>query len=456
LLFIKNKITIKTYHPLYQINTHLSNFCLFCLLIPKTFIMKKITFSLVALLATFAINAQSDCNNALALTVDAGGSTTTSVSSITGTPPETSYACVTAGDTTPQAGNWYSYTATEDIIVTITSPTPQAEGDYFQVLHIFNGGCDNLACEAFDFFSNTDPVIETSFLAEANETYFIVFDDLYDQLGSGANTAFEFTIATESVDCTTSLPYTEDAENNNKFLACHEVIDNDGNGSAWIREDLDLDGDGNTEDFFTNGSLSTGQKDDYLFSPALSLTAGQEYTLTFNFQAADSQNNAANENLQVIIAAGNTVVDANNGVVLYTEEGIIQNGVFADLETNATTIQANFTPQSSGDHYLAFRSFAPAPTGFLLLFDYTVETALAVDKFETSNFDYYVANERLNLSSDRNMGNIVIYNISGKQMNNLQIKDTSSAIDIQSFSTGVYLAKVEIEGQTKTFKFLKN
>jgi hypothetical protein len=54
------------------------------------------------------------------------------------------------------------------------------------------------------------------------------------------------------------------------------------------------------------------------------------------------------------------------------------------------------------------------------------------------------------------MGNIVIYDISGKQMNKLQIEDTSSAIDIQSFSTGVYLAKVGIEGKTKTFKFLKN
>jgi hypothetical protein len=63
----------------------------------------------------------------------------------------------------------------------------------------------------------------------------------------------------------------------------------------------------------------------------------------------------------------------------------------------------------------------------------------------------------LNLeSSGLPLNNIEIYSILGQSVLVKELKGTEESINASSLNDGVYLAKVSINGDTETFKFVKN
>ncbi|MFT5077990.1 MAG: hypothetical protein ACI825_001445 [Planctomycetota bacterium] len=53
------------------------------------------------------------------------------------------------------------------------------------------------------------------------------------------------------------------------------------------------------------------------------------------------------------------------------------------------------------------------------------------------------------------MENIVVYNLNGQVVLNRVLSSTTESIDLSSKATGVYIAKVSIEGAEKSFKISK-
>ncbi|PZD77701.1 T9SS type A sorting domain-containing protein [Mesonia sp. K7] len=73
-----------------------------------------------------------------------------------------------------------------------------------------------------------------------------------------------------------------------------------------------------------------------------------------------------------------------------------------------------------------------------------------------NGFDYYINNNELHLSSATSaIETATIYDITGKQIQNLQINSNNGIVNIGNLQSGVYIAQANIEGQTKSFKFVK-
>lgn len=105
------------------------------------------------------------------------------------------------------------------------------------------------------------------------------------------------------------------------------------------------------------------------------------------------------------------------------------------------------------------------PSGWLIK-DYAYNTVpgeaimagqlLAVEDFNTGNFDYFVdVNNQLVLSSATPMNGVEIFNLQGQALITQELNSTNEVIDLASFASGVYLATITIDETRKTVKIVK-
>ena len=133
-----------------------------------------------------SVKAQSSCATALPLPIG-----TTTVSTISGT-----YAgsCFTSAGT---AANWYFYTATENGGLRINTNLEVNDGELNSGdtrVSVYTGACDNLTCYTFsDDVSLENGEYLTDFQVQlvAGQTYYIAFDDRWDELGFQVEVSFE-------------------------------------------------------------------------------------------------------------------------------------------------------------------------------------------------------------------------------------------------------------------------
>jgi len=417
--------------------------------------MKKITLLCFMVLTAYGLQAQDTCASAVAVTPGI-----TTVGTINGTEAPQPLCALNGPVPTNPAGEWYSYTPTQDEVVTVTSDLPQNAANDTR-LHVYTGTCNNLTCvggnDDINFVAAGDPnnnfLSEVTFFAEANTTYYIAWDNRWDNAG------FDFDLSVNIPNCTTSFPFVEDFDNNVDFVGCYTTIDEDGNGGDWIQQDLELQP--LTTTFLATNGTSDAQKEDYLISPDFNLTAGNTYDISFVYNGADAQNGSANEELEVLVAQGTTVADANAGTSIFTDSNIAQNGNFENLETQALTGSGQFVPSTSGNYNIVFKStgqpdLLAQTTGFLLLFEYSVDETLSTEDFETFNFNYFVDTQNnLNLSANQAFDQIQLHNLLGQQVLNQKLSSQDEQIDLNALTSGVYLAQVQINDATKTFKIVK-
>jgi len=299
----------------------------------------------------------------------------------------------------------------------------------------------------------------------------------YNFSGLTASTAYEFYIRTNcgtadgtsdwigpvaftsNTDCATyGIPYDETFDNDGAFTTCYTTEDVDGNTLSWItQQNLDLDADGTVETFATNasGTADFTNKDDWFFSPALELTGGTEYEFSSAYNVLQGNGIAS---LEAFIMDGPSST-ANVVATLFSNENFTTQGEFATLEAMAYQESNTFTPSTTGDYYIAYRSFGPQGGGFLLLFNSSLNTTLSIDGFEQATFSHFYNkdSEVLNLeSATSTFTNVELYSITGKKILSSKLSNSTENIDVSNFSTGVYLAKVNMNGQIKTIKFVKN
>jgi len=81
---------------------------------------------------------------------------------------------------------------------------------------------------------------------------------------------------------------------------------------------------------------------------------------------------------------------------------------------------------------------------------------LAIDDFATSNFNYFIdTNSQLNLLAASNMESVQLFNILGQQVISQKLSNMNEVIDMSALKSGVYFAKVTINGNNKSFKLVK-
>jgi hypothetical protein len=102
-------------------------------------------------------------------------------------------------------------------------------------------------------------------------------------------------------------------------------------------------------------------------------------------------------------------------------------------------------------HYVAQDSFV------LQMDDFKVEGGtLGFDSNTFNNFNYFVnANNQLNLSAKTAMESVELYNVLGQQVVSQKLNNTNEVVNISALNTGLYIATVSIDGNTKSFKIVK-
>ena len=84
------------------------------------------------------------------------------------------------------------------------------------------------------------------------------------------------------------------------------------------------------------------------------------------------------------------------------------------------------------------------------------EFILGVSDESFNNFNYYINNNQLILSASNSLENVQLFNLLGQEVISQKLSNTNETINIASLDTGIYAAKVSINGNTKSFKIVKN
>lgn len=413
--------------------------------------MKKITLLILAIV-TFQFNyAQNTCATAVSITPG-----TYSVAIVNGTEIPTPECAANAADPDPRtAGEWYSYTASVDGIANITSDVAGTASDDTRV-HIYEGSCGSLVClGGNDDISATNYLSDATFPITMGTTYIIAWDDRWNNAG------FNFTLTETPVDCSTSSPYSYDFSDFNQFIACYLREDSNLDGTTWgYNNGNDFDGDTVNDPvgliFPPNPSVD---KDDWLFLPVFNGVANADYELTVVYNVFNNPVPGSESFDLVVLDSPSSGATTQTVIGSYT--GITQAGAgVPDLLPNAYSSSATYTPTADGDFYFAIHATTPqANSAIITLFSISVSETLSVNEFESNTFTqkYNKFDETLMLeSSNIAFTNIEVYSILGQQVISKPLNNITETIDVSTLNNGVYLAKVSINGNSKTIKFVKN
>lgn len=187
--------------------------------------------------------------------------------------------------------------------------------------------------------------------------------------------------------------------------------------------------------------------DDYFITPQIDLTGASGGT-TFSFWAKSLTDAFGLERFEVLLSTTGTsdadfTVDLGGGEL----QAPITNYMEYSYDISAYEGSAIYI----AIHYVAQDSFV------FQMDDFLVETTtLSVDDNAFVGFDYFIdASNRLNLSANRAMDNIQLYNVLGQEVVNQRLSSNNELVNISALTSGVYVARISIEGQNKTFKIVK-
>lgn len=150
--------------------------------------MKKIKLLILTLFFVQFSNAQETCSTALPITT-AGLYV---VGTINGSEAPSLF-CATNGAipvANIPAGEWYTYTPTQNYTVTISTDIAQNSPRKDTRFHVYTGTCSSLTCYAGDDDSGANYSSISTFNVIANTTYIIAFDNRW--LTVATNTGFSF------------------------------------------------------------------------------------------------------------------------------------------------------------------------------------------------------------------------------------------------------------------------
>lgn len=188
--------------------------------------------------------------------------------------------------------------------------------------------------------------------------------------------------------------------------------------------------------------------DDWLISPVITLAASGN-SLTYQIKALSDTYGDESYQIGVYVGTGSPTGSSDFTILGGTrtatypawEEVVVDLGAYDGMDIRI------------GIHYISSDVY------LLMVDDVSVDTTLSVDQFNLNSFshNYDKASQLLKLeSSSMAMTNVEIYSILGQNIMSQSLNGQSESIDISSLNDGVYIAKVFVDDDFKTIKFVKN
>lgn len=239
--------------------------------------------------------------------------------------------------------------------------------------------------------------------------------------------------------------------------------DVDGDGFNWglshpdnFYQDMDLIYSSNfimsasyiTEGAAGNGNQGTVNANNILVLPLISIPEGASGVELSYYRGPGTSNNFFSETYYVTVTTVNdqqTILDAEP---VYFETIPVWEG-------RVRTI--NLDDYIGQDVYVAFRH--QTYDQWMLGVDDILVTAttLGVGDNVFQGFNHFLNdNGQLDLNANKPMSSIELYNILGQQVISKKLSKLNETIDLSTINSGIYIVKVVIDGQIKTFKILKD
>ena len=185
--------------------------------------------------------------------------------------------------------------------------------------------------------------------------------------------------------------------------------------------------------------------DDYIITPRIDLTSVN--AAQFSFWAKSLTEDYGLERFHVLLSTTSSnyfdfTVELSDGELQAPLEYTEYSYDLSDYEGQMVYLAI---------HYVAQDSFVFQMDDFLVQ-----GNILSIEDNLFNNFNHYITNNNLVMSSSTSLENIQLYNLLGQQVLTKKLSNTNETINIASLDTGVYIAKVSIQGKSKSFKIVKN
>lgn len=255
---------------------------------------------------------------------------------------------------------------------------------------------------------------------------------------------------TETVDATTFANWTSlDEDGDGNFW---EVFDADAQGYAWIMSGLGVDSDS-----WEGGTPFT--PDNYLITAQpLDLTDVTGTTVSFIVGTYQTNGTFLDDKYSVYLTASNDpAIISGETPILTRFVGDDVTASAGDGSDSAALIIIDASAYDGQVVYLTFRHYDTSDQNSVLIDDVVVDgIVLGTNDVTFQGFRHYVdASSQLQLKSNSNMENINLFNVLGQQVLSQKLNNTTETVNLSGFTSGLYIATVTIEGQTKSFKILK-
>lgn len=235
------------------------------------------------------------------------------------------------------------------------------------------------------------------------------------------------------------------------------LLDEDGDGYNFMAYDPSIEQTG--ERNYLSSESWDGvalTPDNYAISPAIDVTGSGAFVLEYLVGGQDPD--WYQETYTVYVSTGNTIEDFLNNdpsVTVSFSENIGDDPAAAG-ELVERTLDAS-SLEGATTLYIAFRHHDTSDQ-YIINFDEVVlnGSALSVNDNSLEGFDYFVANNQLNLSAKTAMNNVSVYNMLGQEVISQKLNNMNESLSISALKTGVYVVTVTIEGANQTFKIVKN
>jgi len=185
--------------------------------------------------------------------------------------------------------------------------------------------------------------------------------------------------------------------------------------------------------------------DDYIITPRIDLTSVN--AAQFSFWAKSLTEDYGLERFHVLLSTTSSnyfdfTVELSDGELQAPLEYTEYSYDLSDYEGQMVYLAI---------HYVAQDSFV------FQMDDFSVQgNILGIEDNLFNNFNHYITNNNLVMSASSSLENIQLYNLLGQEVISKKLSNTNETINIESLDTGIYIAKVSIQGKSKSFKIVKN
>ena len=206
-------------------------------------------------------------------------------------------------------------------------------------------------------------------------------------------------------------------------------------------------GQASTPGYWIFGSSTTTVNNNWLFSPAFSLQAGEQVTVSFYTRASTSA-----RTLRVTVGASNTTAAQTTQLAALN--------ITAGTVWNLNTIPA-FTAPTAGIYYFGFNdnSAATATAVNMRLDTFNFTSVLGTNDFLSSKFSIFPnpVNNVINFSNTENavVSTVEMSDMNGRIIKSAKVNATEGQISVSDLATGMYMMKITTDQGVAVKKIVK-